>query len=401
MAENSPLKVINQEDEEEKRIQHYSSYHQILLVGEGDFSFSLCLAHSFGNASNIFASSLRSYDDVIKMYKNGESNLEKLKSLGGSILHGVNATKMQHHPDLSNQKFDRIIFNFPHAGFHGSEDNKHLIQMHRNLVRSFLWSAKKMLSVGGQIHVAHKTTPTYNRWDLVGLGKENSLICIECAEFRAENYPGYNNKMGDGPKCDEPFHLGECQTFMFILDLSRKNVPMTKQKKHNLHEPSRKNVPMTKQKKRNSHKPSQKLQKVPKHNLHAPPQKFQKVPNSISPPIYSFQQQPSWIDRRNSPTYVSDKNGCPSLPARHDNKSECVRIFKPYFSYIQENFGREEIGVEVSVRQALQHASLMYRAETERPPEAYLKLLKELRFLSQSRISRLRQKLQNPDRRLW
>ncbi|XP_060188435.1 heavy metal-associated isoprenylated plant protein 41-like, partial [Lycium barbarum] len=177
-------------------------------------------------------------DVVIKMYKNGESNLEKLKSLGGSILHGVNVTKMQHHPDLSNRKFDRIIFNFPHAGFHRSEDNKHLIQMHRNLVRSFLWSAKKMLRVGGQIHVAHKTTPTYNRWDLVGLGKENSLICIECAKFRAENYPGYNNKKGDGPKCDESFHLGDCQTFMFILDLSRKNVPMTKQKKHNLHEPS-------------------------------------------------------------------------------------------------------------------------------------------------------------------
>ncbi|XP_060188441.1 heavy metal-associated isoprenylated plant protein 41-like [Lycium barbarum] len=343
-------------------IQHYSSYHQILLVGEGDFSFSLCLAHSFGNASNIVASSLQSYDVVIKMYKNAESNLEKLKSLGGSILHGVNATKMQHHPDLSNRKFDRIIFNFPHAGFHGREHNKHLIQC-------------CVLRVGGQIHVAHKTTPTYNRWDLVRLGKENSLICIECAEFRAENYPGYNNKKGDGPKCDEPFHLGECQTFMFILDLSRKNVPMTKQKKRNLHEPS------------------QKLQKVPKHNLYAPPQKFQKVPNSISPPIYSFQQPLSWIGRRNSPTYISDKNGFLSyagLPATHDNKSECVRVFKPYFSYIQENFGRrEEIGVEVSVRQALQHVSLMYRAKIERPPGAYLKLLKELHFLSLSRISRL------------
>ncbi|XP_060190074.1 uncharacterized protein LOC132619137 [Lycium barbarum] len=259
--------------------------------------------------------------------------------------------------------------------------------MHRNLVRSFLWSAKNMLRLDGQIHVAHKTTPTYHRWDLVGLGIENSLSCIECAEFRAENYPGYNNKMGDGPKCDEPFHLGECQTFMFILDLSRKNVPMTKQKKRNLHEPS------------------QKLQKVPKHNLYAPPQKFQKVPNSISPPIYSFQQPLSWIGRRNSPTYVSDKNGFLSyagLPATHDNKSECVRVFKPYFSYIQENFGRrEEIGVEVSVRQALQHASLMYRAKIERPPGAYLKLLKELHFLSLSRISRLRQKLQDPDRRLW
>lgn len=151
---------------EEKRIPHYSSYQEILLVGEGDFSFSLCLAHSFGSASNIVASSLQSYgiisiftlfsfwivlfylithgvfskfqlwcfffgpflDKVIKMYKNGKSNLEKLKALGGTILHGVDATKLQHHPDIRTRKFHRIIFNFPHAGFYGREDNNHLVQ---------------------------------------------------------------------------------------------------------------------------------------------------------------------------------------------------------------------------------------------------------------------------------
>ncbi|MED6218330.1 Heavy metal-associated isoprenylated plant protein 41 [Stylosanthes scabra] len=39
--------------EEEKRIKHYSSWQQILLVGEGDFSFALSLARAFGSASNI------------------------------------------------------------------------------------------------------------------------------------------------------------------------------------------------------------------------------------------------------------------------------------------------------------------------------------------------------------
>lgn len=45
---------------EEKTIKHYGSSHRILLVGEGDFSFSACLARAFGSANNIVATSLDS-----------------------------------------------------------------------------------------------------------------------------------------------------------------------------------------------------------------------------------------------------------------------------------------------------------------------------------------------------
>ena len=48
--------------------------------------------------------------------------------LGASPLHGVNATMMKTFPELSMRKFDRIIYNFPHAGFHGKEDDIRLIQ---------------------------------------------------------------------------------------------------------------------------------------------------------------------------------------------------------------------------------------------------------------------------------
>lgn len=45
----------------EKWKNHYSSNHRILLVGDGDFSFSLCLARAFGSAHNLVATSLDSY----------------------------------------------------------------------------------------------------------------------------------------------------------------------------------------------------------------------------------------------------------------------------------------------------------------------------------------------------
>ncbi|XP_052487852.1 heavy metal-associated isoprenylated plant protein 41-like [Gossypium raimondii] len=202
-------------DEEEKRDSHYSSNHQILLVGEGDFSFSLSLANAFASASNICASSLDSYDILVKKYKNAISNLENLEKLGACLLHEVDATNMKHHTDLANRKFDRIIFNFPHAGFHGKEDNPHMIRMHRNLVQGFFRSARGMLRANGEIHVNHKTNAPFSLWNLKKLASGCFLALIQCVDFNVEDYPGYHNKRGDGSRCDEPFPLGKSSTFKF------------------------------------------------------------------------------------------------------------------------------------------------------------------------------------------
>ncbi|KAF8044648.1 hypothetical protein N665_7344s0002 [Sinapis alba] len=56
------------DDDDEVWVTHYSSNHQILLVGEGDFSFSCCLATRFPSASNICASSLDSYGNLFRAF---------------------------------------------------------------------------------------------------------------------------------------------------------------------------------------------------------------------------------------------------------------------------------------------------------------------------------------------
>ncbi|KAL5077290.1 hypothetical protein RYX36_016274, partial [Vicia faba] len=204
-------------DKGSKWLKHYCNDHEILLVGEGDFSFSLCLAKAFASANNIVASSLDTHDDVIKKYKHAKSNIDELKKLGACILHGVDATKMKSHSHLNRRSFDRVIFNFPHAGFHGKrEDNLSLIKMHQHLVCGFFKNTSSMIWANGEIHVNHKTTPPYTNWNIEKLAEESFLKLMECSHFKKEDYPGYYNKRGDGNRCDKSFHLGRCSTFKFI-----------------------------------------------------------------------------------------------------------------------------------------------------------------------------------------
>ncbi|KAF8024460.1 hypothetical protein BT93_F1590 [Corymbia citriodora subsp. variegata] len=220
-SERTRLGSENEEGEGEiqgsrnKWLERYSPHHLILLVGEGDFSFSSSLAPAFGSASNITATSLDHYDALTKKYKKAKSNLWNLEKLGASVLLGVDATKMKYYPDLSVRKFDRIIFNFPHAGFYGKEDNVHLIEMHRTLISAFFHNASQMLRPDGEVHVNHKTTYPYCRWNLGELASLNSLKLIDQKAFESKNYPGYHHKRGDGRRCDEPFFLGPCSTFKF------------------------------------------------------------------------------------------------------------------------------------------------------------------------------------------
>ncbi|KAJ6800510.1 heavy metal-associated isoprenylated plant protein 41-like [Iris pallida] len=209
------------EEEEEivvKWANHYSSLQHILLVGEGDFSFSLSLANAFASASSMVSTSLDSYDTVLEKYSKAKSNLESLKKLGATVLHEVDATKMKFHADLKMQKFDRVVFNFPHAGFKGKEDNMRLINLHRQVVNGFFKNAVHMLRPYAEVHISHKMGDPFHKWNLEELASKNSLVLIERTCFKIEEYPGYNNKRGDGARSDEPFPLGECSTYKFRIE---------------------------------------------------------------------------------------------------------------------------------------------------------------------------------------
>lgn len=162
--DNEEAESFSSDDEEDKEeaekcIKHYSSSQRILLVGEGDFSFSLSLAKAFGSAHNMVATSLDTQgiisnsvskrlwslmevlififywmlwtwsESLARKYSDGIENVRQLEARSCLVLHGVDATQMSPHFFLRTQRFDRIIYNFPHVGFHYKEASYCQIQL--------------------------------------------------------------------------------------------------------------------------------------------------------------------------------------------------------------------------------------------------------------------------------
>lgn len=104
---------------------------RILLVGEGNFSFTRALVQravpatpsaDFGAplvlfpAMNVTATAYDSEDDCYAKYPDAHEIVRELREKGTEVLFGVDATKLEKHPALKGRRWDRVLWNFPHAG---------------------------------------------------------------------------------------------------------------------------------------------------------------------------------------------------------------------------------------------------------------------------------------------
>ncbi|GKV44544.1 hypothetical protein SLEP1_g51714 [Rubroshorea leprosula] len=174
--------------EEDRWIQHYCSSQKMLLVGEGDFSFSASLAKAFGSASNMIATSLDSR---------------------------VDATEMANHSSLEGIKFDRIVYNFPHAGFFANETSESQKSRHQMLISLFFKNAAQMIHGDGEVHVTHKSRGFFLDWNLKHLASTARLQLMEEVPFNFTDYEGYHTKYGFGG--DKNFNCNPCKTYKFRL----------------------------------------------------------------------------------------------------------------------------------------------------------------------------------------
>lgn len=98
----------------------FHAQDKILLIGEGNFSFTLALLKhptlQYLPPENVTATAYDSEDECMQKYPDARANINELRGKGIEVLFNVDATALEKYKPLKGRRFDRVVWNFPHAG---------------------------------------------------------------------------------------------------------------------------------------------------------------------------------------------------------------------------------------------------------------------------------------------
>jgi 25S rRNA (uracil2634-N3)-methyltransferase len=98
---------------------------KILLIGEGNFSFAYSLVVHPPSAElqhlppqNVTASAYDTEEECLKKYNDAGERIQVLREKGVKVLFSVDATNLEKCSALKGKKWDKVVWNFPHAGWY-------------------------------------------------------------------------------------------------------------------------------------------------------------------------------------------------------------------------------------------------------------------------------------------
>jgi 25S rRNA (uracil2634-N3)-methyltransferase len=166
----------------------------ILLVGEGDFSFSKSIVSDHG-CCDIVATCLDSQAELFEKYDpQAKEHVEYLEEEGQTVQYCVDATKLDENKSLKKKgaQFDVIIFNFPHVGGKSKDVNRQ-VRFNQELLVKFFTAASKLLTAAGTIVVTLFEGEPYTLWNIRDLARHSGLEVQRSFKFLAGAYPGYSH----------------------------------------------------------------------------------------------------------------------------------------------------------------------------------------------------------------
>ncbi|KAI8904793.1 hypothetical protein EDD86DRAFT_212796 [Gorgonomyces haynaldii] len=165
---------------------------KLLILGDGNFSFSLALCseiekyHDFLGSSgpwDVTCTSIDTLEELLEKYDDFALVKQKLDKIPFvRLMHRVNAWELEQ----LEEQFDLILWNHPHLG---SED----FRLHRFLLAHFFDSCLKALTPNGKVQLA-LVQGQETRWQVMEQAEKSKLYLEKMAFFDESIWPGYHPK---------------------------------------------------------------------------------------------------------------------------------------------------------------------------------------------------------------
>lgn len=223
---------------------------RILVVGDGDLSFSAALASLLHAADAAATAAAKRGDDEAEQppaaapsvlvatsydtlpmlhekYASAAASVAALEALGCCVGCGVDATDLARSLKALRRRvtaaataadadasqplvvplcFDRVVFAFPHLGT-DLADQARAVAAHQELLALFFRSSVSVLAPRGRVVVALKTGLPYGLWNAprcASSGTGGSLALRTSHAFDAAAFPGYRHRRTRGDAASEP-----------------------------------------------------------------------------------------------------------------------------------------------------------------------------------------------------
>jgi hypothetical protein len=164
----------------------------ILIVGDGDFSFSRAVSDT-KVCKSLIATTIDAEPLATRAFESSQSNAHIIRQCGYNVRYEVDATAIS--KSFGKTRFEVIIWNFPHR------IGKQNIKYNRMLLTGFLLSAQQALAPGGKVKLALCKGQSVSRacnkeqwdrsWKLLEAAAEARLLVTEVTPFDRSLFKGY------------------------------------------------------------------------------------------------------------------------------------------------------------------------------------------------------------------